>query len=233
MPVIIDRNMDAEFIGAIRSVFPKRTIIKSYYLSGINGALSTHPDIQIHFLNGKTAVCAPECFNYYKKNLSRFGIDVVMGETSPENTYPADIAYNVARVGIYVISKMQNTEPKILEYYQSHKKYRLINTKQGYAKCNLCIAGSNAVITEDENLFGILSELGDIKVLKTEKGRVSLRGYEYGFIGGASGLIDDIAVFCGKLPRSIIDFLDVNNIKYCCLAQSGLVDYGSIIAARN
>lgn len=231
MPIIIDKKMKSELIDGLKSFFPNKAIIKSYELSGLSGALSTHPDIQIHFVDYHTAVCAPECFEYYRSNLGKYGINVVCGKINPENTYPNDIAYNVARLGNYVLSNTRYTEPKILEYYKG--KYKIVNTRQGYAKCSLCIAGDNAAVTEDPNLYSVLSEIDGIKVYKAEKGMILLDGYQYGFIGGASGLVDGTLVFCGSMnDDGIIEFLNDNGIKFVSISGERLTDYGSIICRR-
>ena len=162
MPIIVDNNMDEEIINALRRKFPQKKLIKSFPLTSISAPLNTHPDIQIHFLNSNTAVCAPECYDYYaqfSKNID----NLLCGTLVPENTYPLDVAYNVARVGNYVISNIRYTEPKIIEYYQSHG-YTILNTKQGYAKCNLCIADRYAVITEDANIYSVLSDVLNIEL---------------------------------------------------------------------
>lgn len=65
MPIIVDNNMDEEIINALRRKFPQKKLIKSFPLTSISAPLNTHPDIQIHFLNSNTAVCAPECYDYY------------------------------------------------------------------------------------------------------------------------------------------------------------------------
>ena len=93
MPIIVDNNMDEEIINALRRKFPQKNLIKSFPLTSISAPLNTHPDIQIHFLNSNTAVCAPECYDYYaqfSKNID----NLLCGTLVPENTYPLDVAYN-------------------------------------------------------------------------------------------------------------------------------------------
>ncbi len=231
MPIIIDKKMKSELISGLKSFFPNKVIIKSYELSGVSGAISTHPDLQIHFVDYNTAVCAPECFEYYRSNLGKYGINVIRGNINPKNTYPNDIAYNVARLGNYVLSNTRYTEPKILEYYKG--KYKIVNTRQGYARCSLCIASENTAITDDPSLYSVLSKFEEIKIYKAEKGMILLDGYNYGFIGGASGLIDGTLTFCGSMnDDGIIKFLDDNGIKFVSISGESLTDYGSIICRR-
>ncbi len=232
MPIIVDRNMDYRILQNIKNRFPQKNIIKSYRLSTVSGSLATHPDIQIHYLNWDTAVCAPECYEYYKSELSAHGVSVIRGATDPGNTYPDDIAYNVARAGNYVIANLRYTDPEIIKYYKGCG-YEFLNTRQGYAKCNTCIADDRTVITEDMNIFRLISGLEGFRAMKLECGSVRLDGFPYGFIGGASGLVDGVLVFCGK-PRGtkITDFLIKNRIEYFFGSENELIDYGSIICRR-
>ncbi len=226
MAVIINRNCPNEIIDSISKSFPSETIVKSVTLKNINNSTAAHPDMQIHFVSGDTAICAPECFDYYSSALS--GINVLPGSITPMDTYPADIAYNAARLGKYVIANTRYTEPKILEYYKK-RGFRVLNTNQGYAKCSLAIMSADAVITGDSGLYALLQKLDNIKCLKANQSRIILEGYDNGFIGGASGLIGKKAVFFGNPDTAIKKFLSDLNIEYFCAADGALTDYGSLI----
>lgn len=230
MFVIIDKNMGNDIKEAIRNNFDV-DLVESYNIPNLKPPLSTHPDIQIHFVSPDTAICSPESYAYYSNIIGKNKINLISGTTILDNTYPNDIAYNVARVGNYIFCNVNFTEPKILDYYSDHS-YSIINTKQGYAKCSLCIADSSTIITEDISLYNTISAIPELKVLLVSKGNIMLYGYEYGFIGGASGLVNDTLVFTGKIDNEIKVFLKQNNIDYFEAGNDKLHDYGSIICRR-
>lgn len=226
MNIIIDKNCCQEVIDNISREFLGNNIVRTIKLQKISNATATHPDMQIHFLSKTCAVCAPECFEYYKKSLKN--VTVISGEMTPADTYPSDIAYNAARLGNYVISNTRYIEPVILEYYKRHG-FKIINTRQGYSKCSLCIISDAAAITEDVSIFRSLSGLPGVNVLRIKPGSVELLGYEHGFIGGASGLIGSTPVFFGSVSREIKAFLNSLNIEYFQASYGKLKDYGSIL----
>ena len=89
MPIIVDRNMDYRILQNIKNRFPQKNIIKSYRLSTVSGSLATHTDIQIHYLNWDTAVCAPECYEYYKSEpVSYTHLDVYKRQTQFQLVFP-------------------------------------------------------------------------------------------------------------------------------------------------
>lgn len=230
MPIILDKAMPNKIKAKIGKYFNKKTI-DTFPLANVYSALNTHPDIQIHFMSPEIAICAPECFEYYTDAFGKNKIKLLKGSSSPADTYPADAAYNVARVGKHVFCNTRHAEPAIIEYYVSHG-FNIHHINQGYSKCNMCIASENTVITEDKGIYGTLCKVPDINSLLIKPGSVSLNGYKYGFIGGASGLVNSTAVFTGKVSEQIRIFLNHCEIKYFEASASDLKDFGSIIYRR-
>ena len=80
------------------------------------------------------------------------------------------------------------------------------------------------------NIYSVLSDVLNIECLAVEKGNVLLPGYPYGFIGGASGLVEDTLVFTGKITDNrIIKFLEECEIDFFEAGNGQLKDFGSII----
>ena len=228
MGIICDRCIEEEIKGALSVMTDK--IIYTIPLDVLDEPLNTHPDIQIHFLSKELAVCPPELFNYYRELLPS-GTELIKGR-SLGRTYPSHTAYNVARVGKYVICNSTFTEPKITETY-TKMGYKIINVRQGYAKCNLCPINESAVITEDRGIARALSDCG-LDVLRIDAGGVRLKGFDYGFIGGASGKVGEKLLFSGKIENhpqfdDILNFLNKYGIIYLSLGNNSLCDYGSIL----
>ena len=155
---------------------------------------------------------------------------LIKGQNNIDSKYPYDVWYNATALKDYVICNKAYTDKTILD---SHNK-EIINVKQGYSKCNICIVDNNAIITSDNGIAKTVAQK-EIDVLKISSGHIELRKLDYGFIGGATGLIDNntlavngdinshpdseqIKVFCHKYNVDIIPLKD-----------GKLVDIGTII----
>lgn len=190
-------------------------------------SVSTHPDIQIHFVDNKTAFCAPELYDYYKRVLPG-NVKLYKGGKPLGFTYPDDCAYNIARIGNNIICNPEISDFKVLDYYKNIG-YNIIAVRQGYAKCNICQLSDDLILTEDKGILHSVTKCGRINAVYMPVGSVSLSGFNYGFIGGASGFTNDTLLLCGKATKELADILKKNNIKYTELSDEPLYDYGSII----
>jgi len=203
-------------------------IYKSYPLKIEDVAISRHPDIQIHFLTSNSAVCAKGLLGYYRNVLPE-NIKLCEGKLPVGNTYPDNCAYNIARINNNVICNKKYVDETILNFYKENN-YKIHHVNQGYAKCNICPIYPNIILTEDKGIYQTLKEEEELKVIFVPKERVELYGYEYGFLGGATGFADNILLFCGTISDSLKKILLSNNIKYTELSQDTLYDYGSILS---
>lgn len=147
--------------------------------------------------------------------------------------YPHNVKLNCAVVGNNIICNRKYTDPQVIGYAEKHG-YNIIHVNQGYAKCSTCIVSDNAVITEDESIEKECTKHG-IDVLKISKGYVRLDGYDYGFIGGCSGLVENnLLVFNGNIKLhpdydSIYKFCKDHGTDILSLNNGQLYDVGSII----
>lgn len=230
MGVIIDRNAGAEIFKKLDEL--KIEYCKSYNMTDLYFPVNTHPDMQIHFINETHAVAAPCVYRYYKEMLPG-SVILEKGVCDPKGTYPHDCAYNVVRLGDRVIGNFKYVDERIKQIY-SEMGAKFINVKQGYAKCNLCVIDESSAITEDVGLFNTLKGYGiDLLLLKTNE--VSLNGFPYGFIGGASGKIDSKTIaFFGDVKKhtefnEIESFISKKKVNIIYLSQTKIWDYGSII----
>lgn len=230
MAVIVDKCADSKIFKALENL--NISYYKSISLDFLYKPVNTHPDMQIHFIDDYTAVCAPSAYNHYKNILPPY-INVVRGEEDPGGTYPQDCAYNVVRLGKKVIGNLKYTDKKIKELY-SARDIEFINVNQGYTKCNLCVVDSNSVITEDAGLTKILLR-HSVDVLTIPVGRVRLASFKNGFIGGASGFISKSCIaFCGEINQideyeGIKAFIEKKGLTLVSLSDINLSDYGSLL----
>ncbi len=230
MSVIIDMTVSGEILDSL-----KRKGVR-YYLScrhpNLPEPIATHPDIQIHFIDNKTAVVAPEVYDYYD-NLIGEEVKILKGDTKLSGTYPLDCAYNVTRLGKFIIGNLSYMDTKIKQIYQD-RGFEFIHINQGYSKCSICVVDDISVITEDEGIYKALVP-HNINVLKLNSGTVTLDGFDYGFIGGATGFVSDkVLAFCGNPSmesyfESMEEYINSKSVDIIYLSSTKLKDYGSIL----
>ena len=228
---VVDCRADNETVYALEKM--GITVIPTVKVEGLYDAVATHADMQIHCLENGRFICAPEVFEHYKKQLPD-DICIVKGKSAVGAKYPEDVLYNAAVLRDYVICNARYTESEILSQYSTLKKI-IINVKQGYSKCNICIVNGHAVITSDKGIEKSLKNIGDIDVLTIDAGHIKLRGMPYGFIGGATGLIrKNILAVNGDLythpdGKIIEHFCKAHNVEITVLKSGILTDIGSVI----
>ncbi|MBE6681807.1 MAG: hypothetical protein E7600_05960 [Ruminococcaceae bacterium] len=208
-------------------------LIKLDKQKGFDEAVSAHPDM--FALKVKDTWFVDSCVN----NMFTFADSKTVCIRDDTNgfvyKYPYDITFNCAGFGNYLVCNKRHTANEIIRFAEENG-INVINTKQGYAKCSICIVSDNAIITEDEDILKNCNSKG-IDVLKVHKGYVKLYGYNYGFIGGCCGLIEkNILAFNGNVKKhpdykSIKEFCDFHNVDIISLCDKELYDIGSILRA--
>ena len=81
---------------------------------------------------------------------------LIKGQNNIDSKYPYDVWYNATALKDYVICNKAYTDKTILD---SHNK-EIINVKQGYSKCNICIVDNNAIITSDNGIAKTVAQKG-------------------------------------------------------------------------
>lgn len=192
-------------------------------------SVSSHADLGAYHL-GKGKFIVSNSF----ENTRDYNVLKTVNVFSP---YPNDCLLNAADIGDYLICNKKITDNLILEEaYKSGKI--IIDVKQGYAKCSVCIVKHNVIITDDESIYRKISFFKEISALLISKGSIELKGQNYGFIGGTSGLIGkDKIIFNGDLSYhkdflAIKEFLDYHNVRYIDIKNKPLLDVGSIIPIK-
>jgi hypothetical protein len=184
-----------------------------------------HADLQLfHFGGSKIAVSKEQAV--VVSELEKLGFDVVKTEP-PGGKYPYDCSLNAFFLGDNLFGREKSLAREII-----HKN--LVNVNQGYCKCSVCIVGESSAITSDPSIAAALESNG-VDVLRICAGHIKLSGYSYGFIGGASALIDkDKMLFFGDITKhpdfdKIQMFLKKYNVDFIC-AKGELTDVGGLIA---
>lgn len=195
----------------------------------IDSAISCHADINTLYL-GYGKILLDRSQAALADPLKKHGIKVIFAENHVSGSYPNDCRLNFALLSGKIIGRIDVADEiiKNMDYFK-------INVRQGYAKCSTCIVNGNAVITDDFSIKKACVENG-IDVLLIGKGDIELPGHEYGFIGGASALIDkNHIIFFGDITKhrdfcKIDVFLNKHGCKYSFLKNHVLTDIGGMVA---
>ena len=218
--------------NALKSVFDELAIKVVNVTENplLDTPVSKHGDILANYV-GKSTFLADKnqikLCNFIKDNSGK--TIIIENIKSP---YPNDCLLNFADIGDYIICNKSILTKEIIDLLP---KKPIIDVKQGYSKCSVCICKRNTVITDDISVYNAVLQYDNINSLLIEKGSVSINKYNYGFIGGCCGLIDkNLLLFNGDLSThtdfdKIEKFLYDINVKYIDIKDKPLTDIGSII----
>ncbi len=203
-------------------------ILPSKTVDGLASPVSAHPDMTLCNVED-TWVAEKTAHDYYCKVLPEETI--LCGNTALGRNYPQDIAYNVLISEHTAFANVQHMD-SVLKRVLEEKKCSVVPVKQGYAKCSVAVAGK-CMITADIGIKTQAERCG-FSVLLISQGDVRLSGYNYGFIGGASGFIDHTLFFFGDITKhrdfeKIKGFLEENRVLFSYIPDFPLTDVGTLI----
>ncbi len=164
--------------------------------------------------------------------------------------YPDNVPYNAVSTDKYFIHNTELTSPLLLDRVRD-AGLDIINVKQGYTKCSCVAVGDRAIITADPGIVRTIRAYNEmleeddpenakfetIACLQIRKGYVELPGHEYGFLGGASGQVEDKIYFNGDLSEHpdfdiIYTFIQDRGLEPVWYEGLPLRDIGSVIYLR-
>ena len=192
--------------------------------------VSRHADILANYVGKSTFLVDKnqvELCNYIEED----GGECVLIDNI-KSPYPNDCLLNFADIGDYIICNKSILTEQIVKLMPNKE---IVDVKQGYSKCCVCICKQNTIITDDISVYNAVLQYDNINSLLVEKGSVHIDKYDYGFIGGCCGLIDrNTLLFNGDLSLhsdfdKIKKFLYDNNVNYIDIKGKKLTDIGSII----
>ncbi|NLL67412.1 MAG: hypothetical protein GX236_06910 [Clostridiaceae bacterium] len=219
-------------------------IINSLKESGINPIfteansslplqLSYHADMQLVNISKGLFVYAPDTSENTLLQLENLGFELIQGSVPVKDYYPFDVAYNCAIVGKNAFLNPKYTDSIILELLAKNN-IKVHPIKQGYAKCSTAVVSEESIITADTQIYKKAVEAGLDALLIPPQKNIILKGYDYGFIGGCSGLISDKKIaFFGDLRTSknadeIVGFCMKHGKAVVSLAKGNLIDLGGL-----
>ena len=148
--------------------------------------------------------------------------------------YPENILLNFLFLNNILYGKLSAIDKNLIDFCEENN-IKTVNINQGYARCSTLVLNEKALITSDLSIEKALKKDG-VEVLLISSGNIILDGYDYGFIGGASGKIDEnTVVFLGNITnhpdyRRIENFCENHNISIKIICKDmPLTDIGGIV----
>ncbi|MBP7177313.1 MAG: hypothetical protein KBA53_13995 [Thermoclostridium sp.] len=197
-------------------------------------SISGHPDMQLLHIADNILICHPQLPANLFDQLRHFGFKMVPGNTVLKAAYPLDIAYNIAIVGKLAFHNMRHTDSVAAEFLKRFSIH-LIHVNQGYAKCATLPITPESLITSDPSIARAACDNGlDVLFLPVQT-KIRLPGLSYGFIGGTAGFIArKLIAFTGNLDtlddaEDVKAFLEKYDVKWICLDENEVIDYGGLL----
>lgn len=227
--VIVDSRLSAKCCEKLQKMGYELVFMPR--ISVLDTPICAHPDMSVIKIKQKwfAASDVHDTFTFLSSCEFVSRADGVQNNLS----YPFDVAFNGAVVGKKLICNSKYISRRILDYAVK-SDYEIVDVKQGYTKCSVCVVDDNSIITEDKGVADKCAAAGiDVLLLKTHG--VKLDGFENGFFGGCSGkLSDGHLVFAGCIKshaeyREILKFCTERGVEPVSLSDEPLYDVGSII----
>ena len=202
-------------------------VIRTKANKNVLKGLDTHPDILVHPLSSGDLVVYRDNIEYYKEIFK--DKNVIPSSSKLSAKYPGDIHLNAFAFKKIFIHNLKHTDQAILDYYKN-RGYELVNIKQGYAKCS-CLVTEDFVITSDGGIYETLKDL--IPIYKIDHEQIKLQNLNYGFIGGASGVLGKKIFFTGDFSHhssheEILKIINKYDYELEILSKDPIEDFGSI-----
>lgn len=194
--------------------------------------LRRHADMFCHSL-GDGSLLLAEGEDRLAHRLEKRGYRTANPSQRLGGVYPLDVPLNTACIGNKLICNRFTTASEILKHAEE-SGLEILQTRQGYARCSCCIVAENALITADTGIFRVCESHG-IDCLLVQPGFVRLEGHDYGFLGGASALIEkNLLLFFGDVTthpdqKEIHRFCDAHEVAVQSLFRGELTDIGGLV----
>lgn len=202
----------------------------------VDKRLSGHCDLSVFHPGGEGLLLAPWLRgSSFSKGLEALGAKLSFPDISQGSRYPEDAAMNACAMGKTLIFNRQVTSEQIIKLFTNMPGSVMIDSRQGYAGCSVCVVDEKAIITGDRGIARKAAQAG-LDVLLISPGHVVLPGFEYGFIGGAAFKIASRRLaFTGRLEahpdcEKIMAFLEKRGVEADFLSDREIFDIGGAVA---
>ena len=195
--------------------------------ANVSSPICRHADV-LYLKTDSNSLAVSDCQQNNIVVLKEKGFDIK--EIKLAAGYKTESKLNIIITDENIICNSKTCEADILITNKN-----IINVNQGYTKCSTIVIDCNNFITEDEGIYNALTQAGKNCLLIT-KGYAELKGYDYGFIGGASAYLSaaDTLLFFGNISKhpdycKIMNFTERCKIKIDYIEDIKLQDIGGIV----
>jgi hypothetical protein len=226
MLILLDRKMP---VAAKKKLTAFGDIVE-FASEGITyEAISGHPDI-FFCPTPSGLLVAPNLPEKYFTILNHYKIHYRKGSLPVGQEYPETARFNSLVTEKYIIQNPACSTPEIQNL---NKDLEIIQTKQGYVRCNLIALPNETFITSDRGIEKSLKPL-NLEVLFVDPAYVQLEGFKQGFFGGACGLNENMLFICGstkyfKEQAIIQSFAERAGVSIIELYDGPPVDVGTML----
>ena len=232
MLAVIDRRTPCAAMDRLNEICE---VVELPPFSALDPRVASHPDMLMFAFDGKLFTSKAyygEAGRVIDKIISLTSLELVLTDDETGNKYPRDIYFNTFAINNAIIGNVEYISKEIKKH-ASGQSFGFANVKQGYAKCSVCLLDEESAITADKGIAQALSKLG-VDVCFIQEGAIVLEGYSYGFIGGASAVIDKRVIFFGDIKKHpdsdrILDFINNKGFDVEYPEDVDLTDLGSAI----
>lgn len=200
----------------------------------VDKRLSSHADLSVFHAGGEKIFLAPFLKGTeFAEKMHESGFNITFCDIIQGENYPNDAALNICSVGDNFIFNPKVSCQKIINELKEQGREGII-TKQGYCKCSVCIVDEKSIISSDKGICKAWRDNG-LDALEIEAGFIELKGFDYGFIGGAAFKLGAATLaFTGSLDAHpdktrILEFLYKRSISPVFLTELPVFDIGSAI----
>ena len=201
----------------------------------LSAPVGSHPDMLLFYHDGHIISSADYCdeaaYAFSDIRESAPNVSIHFSDSEFKEKYPYDAIFNALVIGDKIFLKSDTASSDVLKYAKS-RGLSPVHVSQGYPACTT-LAFGEAAITADKGMARVLRREG-FRVTEIENGGISLPPYEYGFIGGASGVFGNTVYFLGDVKRhpdgeKIIRAIESEGFNTVSLSDEELADLGRII----
>lgn len=185
--------------------------------------VATHPDMLL-FPMKESILLHKAYYEEHKAFFESLPFSFLLSNEEIGKDYPKDVLFNALPIQNTVYGGKSVSQ----EILSSFSRYAFV--KQGYTRCSSCCVG-DGIITQDKTIFHALQKDG-VEALLIFPGHIALKGYDTGFIGGASiALSQTLTAFFGKVEdhpdyEKISEFARRQGVKLLSLSNEPLTDCG-------
>ncbi len=159
--------------------------------------VSSHADMLV-FPNGDEILVHIDYFSENRDFFSSLPVNIITTDEQISEKYPRDILLNSLLIDNTLYARLDYTSKKIRSLAKKE-----VPVKQGYSRCSTLVVSDKAIITADRGIAKAFSEnTSEGESLLISEGHIALKGYDCGFIGGASvKLPDNKLAFFGDISK--------------------------------